>query len=227
MFLLKFKFLSFLLPVSTFLSAPGLSGSSTSGAVPDMGGSIYSKTQVSDFLLPLTFPALCHMLISSVLKWLVFIIHCLSLICSIFHYEYRVRNVAFCFYSLFFLPFVHSVIWQAGLPHWDTSSLQPSFRIGGNRSPEPWWCSWLCPRSFPTHLATTPTAPLPTAASPSHTGWTGNLQSLHTFSYTCFIMFFPFFYFNKALLLRILDVAMLGTNDHPCVIGLVQYFANV
>ena len=29
------------------LTAPGLSGSGTSGGVPDLGGSIYSKTQVS------------------------------------------------------------------------------------------------------------------------------------------------------------------------------------
>lgn len=42
-------FVSFLLPLIFLLSAPGLSGSGTSGGVPDMGGSIYSKTQVRVF----------------------------------------------------------------------------------------------------------------------------------------------------------------------------------
>lgn len=47
----SFSFISFLRTLFLLLlSAPGLSGSGNSGGVPDMGGSIYSKTQVSDLL---------------------------------------------------------------------------------------------------------------------------------------------------------------------------------
>lgn len=57
--LLSFPFIQnslflYFLPYLFFLfSAPGLSGSGASGGVPDMGGSIYSKTQVSEFLVSL------------------------------------------------------------------------------------------------------------------------------------------------------------------------------
>lgn len=48
--LFQSKLQSFSLSLSlSLLSAPGMSGSGTSGGVPDMGGSIYSKTQVSAF----------------------------------------------------------------------------------------------------------------------------------------------------------------------------------
>lgn len=47
----SFSFISFLRTLFLLLLlAPGLSGSGNSGGVPDMGGSIYSKTQVSDLL---------------------------------------------------------------------------------------------------------------------------------------------------------------------------------
>lgn len=51
----SFCFESQLLSLFLLLSAPGLSGSGTSGGVPDLGGSIYNKTQVSSLVIKLQY----------------------------------------------------------------------------------------------------------------------------------------------------------------------------
>lgn len=144
-----------------------------------MGGSIYSKTQVSGEVV-FFFPSHCFWL------WLqrVFSGHvhlCCKLHLIYFFWITKILNSLFVqiFGALMSLMVLSSVtvspvFWQAGLPHRDASSFQPAVGLGWDGPPEPWRCTWLRTCPLPPHPATTPTAPLTTAAPPPHSGRTGN-----------------------------------------------------
>lgn len=145
----------YLIVLSCVHVSTGVSVTSSNTGVPDISGSVYTKTQVISL-------ASCKL-------WFLFIY-----LFSNFFYLVRVWS------NCIFLSLSAAVVWEAGFSRWHTCSfIQPALSLRQRWSHQPPGCCWICPAPVHAHPGTAPTTPFSDSAPPPPTGWTGILVFLY------------------------------------------------